>query len=75
MLIDVQGLPPASDGSLYELWLTKDGELAALCGKFLTDPEGRSVVPMNAPVAPRRVRRLGRRRRGLDDSASYHLTP
>ena len=49
MLIDVQGLPPASDGSLYELWLTKDGELAALCGKFLTDPEGRSVVPMNAP--------------------------
>lgn len=49
MLIDVEGLPPAADGGLYELWLTKDGELAALCGKFLTDPDGSSVVPMNAP--------------------------
>ena len=49
MLIDVEGLPPAADGALYELWLTQGGELAALCGAFLTDADGKAVVPMNAP--------------------------
>jgi hypothetical protein len=49
MLIDVSGLPPARDGRLYELWLSKDGAPAALCGSFHTDDDGRAVVPMNAP--------------------------
>jgi Anti-sigma-K factor rskA len=49
MLIEVEGLAPAADGTLYELWLTSGGEPAALCGSFRTDPEGRAVVPMNAP--------------------------
>jgi hypothetical protein len=49
MLIEVEGLAPAADGTLFELWLTSGGEPAALCGSFRTDPEGRAVVPMNAP--------------------------
>jgi Anti-sigma-K factor rskA len=49
MLIDVAGLPPADDGRLYQLWLTKNGSPTALCGSFHTDVEGRAVVPMNAP--------------------------
>jgi hypothetical protein len=49
MLIDVAGLPPAADGSLYELWLTKGGALAVLCGSFLTDADGKAIVPLNAP--------------------------
>jgi Anti-sigma-K factor rskA len=49
MLIDVTGLPPAADGRLYQLWLTKDGTPEALCGSFHTDDDGRAVVPMNAP--------------------------
>jgi hypothetical protein len=49
MLIDVRNLPPARDGRLYELWLTKDGSPSALCGSFHTDDDGRAVVPMNAP--------------------------
>jgi Anti-sigma-K factor rskA, C-terminal len=49
MLLDVSGLRPASEGKRYELWLSIDGKLAALCGSFLTDEDGRAVVPMNAP--------------------------
>jgi hypothetical protein len=49
MLIDVRDLEPSTDGDLFELWLTKNGKPAALCGSFLTDPDGRAVVPMNAP--------------------------
>jgi Anti-sigma-K factor rskA len=49
MLVEVEGLAPAANGELYELWLTVDGALAALCGSFRTDPEGRAVIPMNAP--------------------------
>jgi hypothetical protein len=49
MLIDVAGLPPAADGALYELWLTRAGEPVALCGSFLTDADGKAVVPLNAP--------------------------
>jgi hypothetical protein len=48
MLIDVQGLPPR-EGKLFELWLTADGVPTAFCGSFLTDDEGRAVVPLNAP--------------------------
>ncbi|MGH3135333.1 MAG: anti-sigma factor domain-containing protein [Gaiellaceae bacterium] len=49
MQLAVVGLAPAASGRSYELWLTKDGELAALCGGFLTDAGGSADVPMNAP--------------------------
>ena len=49
MELEVEGLPPPASGGLYELWLTKGGELAALCGSFLVEPDGATVVPMNAP--------------------------
>jgi hypothetical protein len=49
MEIDVSGLGPPAEGGLYEVWLTQDGELVALCGSFLADPDGTTVVPMNAP--------------------------
>lgn len=45
----VTGLPPAASGRPYELWLTRGGELAALCGAFATAPGGSAAVPMNAP--------------------------
>jgi hypothetical protein len=46
MELRVEGLAPAQR---YELWLTKDGRLAALCGSFLVEPEGTTKVPVNAP--------------------------
>jgi hypothetical protein len=49
MELTVAGLPPARSGHAFELWLTRDGELAALCGGFLTDADGSAVVPLNAP--------------------------
>jgi len=49
MEISVQGLGPSASGRPYELWLTRGGELAVLCGSFLTEPDGTTVVPMNAP--------------------------
>ena len=49
MELTVDGLPPTTGGRIFELWLTRGGELAALCGGFLTDAEGSAVVPMNAP--------------------------
>jgi hypothetical protein len=49
MEMTVNGLPPAENGRPYELWLTKDGRLAALCGSFRTDANGWARVPMNAP--------------------------
>ena len=49
MEMTVQRLAPAAGGRPYELWLTKDGKLAALCGSFLTEPDGSAEVPMNAP--------------------------
>ena len=49
MELEVSGLAPTRDGQLFQLWLTKDGKPAALCGSFLTDPDGTAVVPMNAP--------------------------
>jgi hypothetical protein len=49
MEIDVTGLRPPADGDLYEVWLTRGGELVALCGSFLANPDGTTVVPMNAP--------------------------
>lgn len=49
MELEVEGLAPPGSGGLYQLWLTKDGELAALCGSFLVETDGTTVVPMNAP--------------------------
>ncbi len=49
MEVSVAGLEPSPDGSTFELWLTSGGELAVLCGSFLTEPDGTAVVPMNAP--------------------------
>lgn len=49
MELEVEGLEPATDGGRYQLWLTKGGELAALCGSFLAEPDGTTVVTMNAP--------------------------
>lgn len=50
MELEVQGLgAPSAGGGLYQLWLTMDGKRAALCGSFVADPDGVTVVPMNAP--------------------------
>jgi hypothetical protein len=39
MELAVEGLEPAASGRPYELWLTKSGELEALCGGFLTNAD------------------------------------
>jgi hypothetical protein len=49
MEIRVSGLEPAPSGRPFELWLTRGGEPAALCGSFVVAPTGTTVVPMNAP--------------------------
>lgn len=49
MELRVEGLQPAPSGRPFELWLTRDGKLAALCGSFLTSNGGSASVPMNAP--------------------------
>jgi hypothetical protein len=49
MEIRVGGLAPSSSGRPFELWLTRGGEPAALCGSFHVAPDGSAVVPMNAP--------------------------
>ena len=47
MELRIDGLEPSEQR--YELWLTKDGRLAALRGSFLVELEGTTKVPMNAP--------------------------
>ena len=49
MELTVAGLSATSSGRPFELWLTRGGELAALCGGFFTSPTGTTSVPMNAP--------------------------
>lgn len=49
MELEVTGLAPPAGGGLYELWLTSGGRRVALCGSFLADADGSTVVPMNAP--------------------------
>jgi hypothetical protein len=49
MELEIEGLEPSGDDRPYELWLTRNGELAALCGSFLVEVDGTTVVPMNAP--------------------------
>jgi hypothetical protein len=48
MKMTVAGLDPHS-GRPFELWLTKNGKLAALCGSFVTNADGSASVPLNAP--------------------------
>src|SRR5262245_27713541 len=49
MSFAVKNLAPSASGRPFELWLTRNGELGALCGSFRTDERGSAVVPMNAP--------------------------
>jgi hypothetical protein len=49
MELRVDGLAPSSRDRPYELWLTRDGKLEALCGSFLAEADGTTVVPLNAP--------------------------
>jgi len=49
MEIRVARLQPSARGRPFELWLTKDGQLAALCGSFFTSADGSASVPLNAP--------------------------
>jgi hypothetical protein len=49
MELEVAGLTPSPDRRPYELWLTKGGKLSALCGSFVVEADGTTVVPMNAP--------------------------
>jgi hypothetical protein len=49
MKLEVEGLGPPAGSGRYQLWLTKGGKLAALCGSFLAESDGTTVVPMNAP--------------------------
>lgn len=48
MELEVTGLATLPDDRLYELWLTRDGELAAPCGVFAVRA-GTTSVPLNAP--------------------------
>jgi hypothetical protein len=49
MELEVEGLAPAAEGRVYELWLTKAGKPVSVCGSFLTEDDGSASVPMNAP--------------------------
>lgn len=49
MELRIEGLEPTASGRPFELWLTRDDQLAALCGAFRTSQDGSAVVPMNAP--------------------------
>jgi hypothetical protein len=49
MEVEARGLAPTASGRPYEVWLTRNGKLAALCGSFVTGDDGSAVVPMNAP--------------------------
>jgi hypothetical protein len=53
MIVRVQGLEPSADREdTYELWLTRDGELAATCGVF-TVHDGVTEVFLSVPYALR----------------------
>jgi hypothetical protein len=53
MLVRVRGLEPSADREdYYELWLTKDGELAESCGRF-TVHDGVTEVTLSVPYGLR----------------------
>jgi hypothetical protein len=54
MDVRVRGLAPSEDrDDWYELWLTKDGELAASCGTFIV-AEGVTEVHLSVPYPLKR---------------------
>jgi hypothetical protein len=47
---NVSGLPPLAEDHYYEAWVTKGGELAEPCGRFVVDESGHAEnVWLNAP--------------------------
>ena len=53
MRVLVRGLQPSANrDDYYELWLTKDGELAATCGRF-TVHDGVTEVTLSVPYGLR----------------------
>ncbi len=50
LLANIEGLEPVDDAQYYELWLTQGGRVAASCGRFLVDADGRAEnLWFNAP--------------------------
>ena len=49
MKLSVSGLAPSTSGRPYQLWLTRNGKVVALCGSFIPSGNGTTTVPMNAP--------------------------
>ena len=50
ILADVGGLPPLPNGGYYEVWMTKNDELASPCGRFVVDDTGAAQgFWLNAP--------------------------
>jgi hypothetical protein len=50
ILAEAGGLPPLPNGGYYEVWMTKNDELASPCGRFIVD--GTGAAPrfwLNAP--------------------------
>ena len=58
--------PSTSRADYYELWLTKDGKLAASCGRF-TVHEGLTSVTLSVPYGLRRYDGWVVTRRGSDE--------
>ena len=67
MRVLVRGLEPSADREdFYELWLTKDGELAASCGRFTVHP-GLTTVTLSVPYGLRRYDEWVVTRAGSDE--------
>ena len=67
MLVRVRGLAVSKDrADYYELWLTKDGKLAASCGRFTVHP-GLTTVTLSVPYGLRRYDEWVITRRGSDE--------
>jgi hypothetical protein len=48
MEINISNLPPARNGGYYDLWLSKHGKPAFLCGTFNTRANSDTVVRLSA---------------------------
>lgn len=50
MVAEAYNLPPLPDDGFYEVWLARDGEAVASCGRFRVDENGDATdVWLNAP--------------------------
>jgi len=66
MNVRLRGLEPSADRTdYYELWLTKDGKLAAPCGRFTIHP-GLTTVTLSVPYGLKRYDGWVVTRRGSD---------